>query len=701
MTTAMIVNGAPMTIFQRTDDLSTQQVTPVPEQIPQHLPYIYLYAQMGPTTEEVVSGVDLTNMYGADSFDLRKVWANHATVLANSVNAQGNAIMIRRLQPDDANPPASLRLWLDVLPAPIPQYGRNPDGSFTTDETGNPVPVTGANSTLDGFIVKWVVSTVAYNPDGSSDYGAAEILAGDQSAGSITSQRYPVMDLLVPSFGAYGNNNGLRLWAPTANASTAANANFIEDDLVYPFRVSCVTRPLASSTGSVARMTNGSTYLDVTFKPAAIDTALDAQISIQDIFLNAWQDLNNPAGTADVYGPFGSLHVYDGNVATLVGMFYAAESVALNAWSDFTGADGEEWLFNFVSGMSSMGAPYSTFQVNTADPDAAYLGQASTLWASGGSDGTMNDASFAALVAADAARFADPADPVQEMVMYPYSHFWDSGFPIDTKKALAQFISQRPDTFITLSTFSTLSPPLTASEESSMAVALKAFLQQYPESDYFGTPCARGMVVPGSGMLTGSLYTAPLPLTIELASKTAAYMGAGNGKWKSGFSFDMQPGSQINLFSNINVTFWPATARNQDWANGMVGVEACARRQAYFPALKTIYDNDTSVLNSFFTVSAICTLEKIGDLARRQFSGVSSMTNAQLIKNVNSFITTRVANIFDNRFTITPTTTITGADAQRNYSWTTIIQIAAAGMKTVATIVIQSVRLDQSSTATT
>ena len=355
MTTAMIVNGAPMTIFQRTDDLSTQQVTPVPEQIPQHLPYIYLYTQMGPITEEVVSGVDLTNMYGADSFDLRKAWANHATVLANAVNAKGNAIMVRRLQPADANPPASLRLCLDVLPAQIPHYERNTDGSFTTDGSGNPVPVSGAGSTLAGYIVKWVVSTVTYNPDGSSDYSAAQILAGDQSSGSDTSQRYPVMDLLVPSFGAYGNNSGLRLWAPTVNSSTPANASFIEDDLVYPFRVSCMARPAASGTGMVTRMTNGSTYLDVTFKPGAIDTSLDAQISIQDIFLNAWQDLNNPAGTADVYGPFGSLHVYDDNVATLVGMFYAAESAVINPFSDFAGEDGEEWLFNFVSGVSSKG----------------------------------------------------------------------------------------------------------------------------------------------------------------------------------------------------------------------------------------------------------------------------------------------------------------------------------------------------------
>jgi hypothetical protein len=395
-----------------------------------------------------------------------------------------------------------------------------------------------------------------------------------------------------------------------------------------------------------------------------------------------------------VFGPFGQIHVYDNNVATLIAEFYAAEVPAINQYSDFTGAVGEEWLFNFVSGISSKGAPYSTFQINSADADAAYLSESSTLWASGGTDGTMNDTLFAGLVADFMAVYADTNNPVMDMVTSPESIFWDSGFPLTAKKAIAQFISQRPDTFVALSTFSTLSPPLTQAEESSMAVALKAYLQQFPESDYFGTPTMRGMIVPGSGTLTGSQYTKPLPLTIELASKAAAYMGAGNGKWKSGFAFDSTPGSEIDLFSDINVTFWPSTVRNTDWSNGMVGVEAFERRKAYFPALKTIYDNDTSVLNSFFNAMAICRLEKIGDKARRTFSGITSMTNAQLIKNINAFVNKSVAGIFDGRFTIVPTTTITGADLQRGFSWKLVIAIYAPNMKTVGTLAIQSYRLD-------
>ncbi len=705
MATAQIVNGAPTSIMLGTQDISTEQVTPVPLQIPQHLPLVFVYAQQGPTTTELVSGVDLTNIYGPLTWDLRKPWANHATVLANTVNAQANAMRIQRMQPVDAAPPATLRLYLDVLPIAVPQYQRNSDGSFKTSAQGVPVPVTGSTTTAAGYLVKWVVDQITYTTtDGvvTNDFGSAEIVAGDllYTGATGTSQRYPIMDLAVPSFGSYGNANGIRLWAPTTQSSNPLNQAYLEADGVYPFRIACVQQSSSTGTAQVVPTIDGAQYIDFTFKQNVIDLATDSQISLGDIFMPAWQSLNNPSGVADQYGPFGQQSIYNANIATLVNMFYTAEYAVnsqLTTFSDFTGAAGEEWLFNFVGGTTSQGAPYSTFQIDTADADAAYLSVASNLYAAGGTDGTMNDTLFAELVSNAIAAYADLTNPVMDMVGAPESIFWDSGFPLATKQALAQFISQRKDTFVALSTFSTLSPVLTASEESSMAVALKSYLQQFPESDYYGTPTMRGMVVPGSGTLSGVLYSGPvsnqLPLSIELASKAAAYMGAGNGKWKSGFAFDSTPGSLVTLFSDINVTFWPTSVRNTDWSNGMVGVELFGYRQAYFPALKTIYDNDTSVLNSFFNAVAICFMEKIGDMARRTFSGITSMTNAQLITAVNKYVTNEVNGIFDNRFVITPVTTITGQDLQRGFSWTLVMQAQMPNMKTVATVSVQSARL--------
>lgn len=48
---------------------------------------------------------------------------------------------------------------------------------------------------------------------------------------------------------------------------------------------------------------------------------------------------------------------------------------------------------------------------------------------------------------------------------------------------------------------------LTASEEHSLAIALRTRLQMYPESDYFGTPVLRGMIVGRSGKLRNSQFT--------------------------------------------------------------------------------------------------------------------------------------------------------------------------------------------------
>jgi hypothetical protein len=50
---------------------------------------------------------------------------------------------------------------------------------------------------------------------------------------------------------------------------------------------------------------------------------------------------------------------------------------------------------------------------------------------------------------------------------------------------------------------------------------------------------------------------------------------------------------------------------------------------------------------------------------------------------------------------ITPNCQITGGDAQRGYSWTLVIEIYAPSMKTVATLEIQSYRLDSLSNGST
>lgn len=693
---AQITSAAPMMNLTGVDDGSKTAPVLTPEQIPSHLPKFYIYAAQGPLDDQLVDGTAATQMYGSLSFDLRSKYATHATVGVNAAVANANSVVLRRLQPADAPKPAAVRLSLDVLgPVNVPTYTRNSDGSYATDSTTGAIVPTG--QTVQGYIAKWVVDPIALDEEGNDTFGLGTQTAGDQTdqTSSTQSKKYPILDIAASSFGSGGNNSALRFYAPTQSSAVPIDTRILSEELVYPFRMAFATRPDANTSSTVTPTQSGDQYVDVCFVAGTIDKNTDAQLYAGVNVPSAWQSIDNTDGTPNQYGPFGQFYSYDAEIASLVELFYTAEKPFIDGFSDFTGADGEQNLFNFVSGVSSLNVPYHSFIFNKTDANAVTLSEATNIYALNGADGTMNETLFDGLVANAIQEYADPNNVILDTAGHPESIFYDTGYSLATKKKLCAFISQRKDTFLMLSTHTVTGPVLTASQESSVALSLKAQISLYPESDVYGTPVMRGMIVGRSGTFIGSQYTKKLPLTIELLIKSAKYMGAGNGIWDSTQNFDRAPGSVVNYFSGINVTFTPVSQRQKDWAAGLVWVQSYSRRAYFFPALKTVYDDDTSVLNSYFTAMICCEIEKIGEQSWREFSGDTSLSDAQFCKAVDDWILGEVKGRFDGRVVIESTTTITGADAQRGYSWTTQVDLYANNMKTVGSLTINSLRMAQ------
>lgn len=688
-----IVNAAPMTVMLGTQDLSMRALPAVPEDLPTHLPKIYIYAERGPLDPQLVVGSSRSEMYGENSFDLRMPWATHATVLTNLINAQGNSQMIQRVKPQDAPPNANIRIYLDVLATKVADYERNFDGTIKVDVAGLPVPT---GTKIDGYSVKWVTAHIARDVDNNDMFGLGNPIPGDQTdtVTSTQSTRYPIMDLEIANFGAYGNNIGLRMWAPTTKSSMPIDDRVISStNRVYPFRMACVSRPNAITTPTITETLYAEQFVNVVFKKDVIDKNTDALLYVGDVFVQAWQELTNP--TAPIkYGPFGRMKLYQDEVDMLLNLFYTAEKPYIDGFSDFTGETDEMYRFNLISGTSSSAVPYHSYQVISGTADSVRFSENTTVYATGGGDGTMNETAFGTLVENLVHDYANENNVLQDTARYPESIIYDSGFPLATKYALCSFIAVRKDTAVVLSTHDVNGPTLSASQESSLAIALRTRLQMYPESEYFGTPTMRGMIIGRSGTMLNTQYRKKLPLTMEIAVKAAKYMGAGNGKWRAGANFDQAPANGVNMFIDVNVTFTPATVRNKDWSNGLNWVESYQRRSLYFPALKTVYDNDTSVLNSFFTMMACVELEKVGLRTHRRFSGESSLTNAQLIERVNAFVIENTTDRFDGRFIIRPDAYFTDADLLRGYSWSLPIKIYAPNMKTVMTLSIQSYRIE-------
>lgn len=683
-----------MVIDQGTRDLSIRTVPLAPLEIPQHLPKFYLFSEKGPVGPTYVDfdSASLTQLYGDDTFDVNKKYYTHQTIFLQAAAAAGNNCVVHRLTAPDAKDVANLALYLDILPTQVPLYVKNSDGSLDLDANGQPIPEvdgSGTPMTIAGYKVTWVMDkTVA--PVGEYQRGLLTQRNGIQVDGTTQSTQYPIFEFAAESPGEGGNKLAVKLYAGLQTDLVPFQSNILNDGKMYPYYFSMVkiADPATGKTNSVLNSFGAETAKFIV-KNNGIDPASGAVIDLKKVLFD--QYINLPANLAS---GLGTAYTYQGNLDTVVEMLYNAEKNISDPYRDsvINNAEDNFYAINILSFTSSNGSPYQSIKlVDTSD--SIRLTKNTNLFLSGSTDGTINETLLDGLVLADMDNYNNSLHEYNDLVLHPESIVYDSGFALSTKKALAKFIARRKDTFTVLSTYAHNAPSIALADQYSVAIALKTMMELYPESATFGTPVMRGMIVGGSGSLINSLYIKRVPLTYEVVYKASRYMGAKNGAWKNGFCFDRAPLSVITQIKDIDVTWVPTSTRNTLWSVGLNFVLNYKIRTQFFPALQTVYENDTSVLNSFFTAVAISYLNKVAHAAWREFTGSISLTNAQLEEQVNLFVSNLVKDKFDGKFVIIPNATVTELDNLRGFSWTLPIKIYANNMKTVMTTNVEAYRM--------
>lgn len=674
-----ILNAAPKAILTGVKDESGGTLPVVPEQIPSHLPHVFLFTEKGPLEPQLVSGGSAVRMFGAKTFDYRGKYANHQTVLANTVNGNGNSMVVQRMKPEDAAPPATLTLALEVVADELDTYERNEDGTYKLDQDGERVD---AGGTITGHKARWVVA-----PSEDGLIGQAAVMSGSLTGGaSEQSTIYPIMDLQVSDFGSHGNLKGIRLWAPTARSTTPASEDVILDQNAFLYRLQMIQRPDAKTQPNVVETVAGSQSVEFALKPGAINTKVDRELYIEDVLLDSYRDLDV---APKQFGPFNDLHLYSDNITTVLDMIYATEQPTQDEWP--TDVEEGRHLINLVGGEGVDGSPYYTFRVLGSADGGVELTSASNHYASGGNDGSMDLESFDGLVANQVANYGDLQYSFMDSAMWPQSVIYDTGFTLETKKKLLTPIGRRKDVMVILSTQDVTSEGYrqnTAEEESSMAIALRAAARMYPESEVFGTPVCRALVIGHSGHLINSQYRALVPLTIELADKASRFMGAGNGVWNRDRGFDTAPYNQITMFKDVNCAYKPQNVYDKDWDSGLVWVQNFDRRSLFFPAVQTVYDDSTSVLNSAINAFIVVEIEKVAERAWRRLTGTSKLTRDQFIERSDALIEELTAGRFDDRVIVQPRTYFTDFDEALGYSWSCDIELYLNNMMTVGTYTI-------------
>lgn len=692
MSSYAIQSAMPRGIALGIDDQSARQVPLESVPYPQHMAFVPIFARKGITEPEIVFGNTRDSIYGAESFNERGIYATHSTVLSNILNTASNAQMICRLRPVDAGPNANVMLYADVLETMLDEYERNVDGSIKLDTITRLPKVKTANA-VAGLKIRFGLKTLATEAEFAVKFGAADIEVGTMTnALGEQSVLYPIWQGALPWFGDAGNLVGFRMWAPTDKSVNPVNRNILSKDKVYPFRFAFVTTDNASSTPRTVANTYGDQSIEFTFKPDTVSTSTGLQISIQDAIDTQYHDSSNP-NVPEQFAPMSLTRVYEANVRQILTRMMECEKVYASSTSDITiSASGDDmWLMNILSATSSAGVPYTAVQIATASDSGIGMSETANHFAMSGFDGTMTPAIFDKLAAEEIAKFGDPSHQYSEMMRFPVSDVYDTGYAMEYKYMLAQFIAERKDLFVSLSTHVVGEAPLSPADRSSRAQMLAGFLRGFPESEYFGTGACRGVVVGSSGYKLNNAWAkrsgnwGRLPLTLWLARKAATYMGSSTAKWKTAYRFDSQPGNIIDDFDKIDVTFTPDTVRHKDWANGMIYPQYYDRKLMFFAGLQTVYEDDTSILNGYLAVKACCYLEKIGYMGWREFVGNQSLTGQALEDSVKRFVEDKCIGIFDDKFVIVSRPYHTKLDNLRGYSFHNEITIYGDNMVTVMT----------------
>ena len=177
--------------------------------------------------------------------------------------------------------------------------------------------------------------------------------------------------------------------------------------------------------------------------------------------------------------------------------------------------------------------------------------------------------------------------------------------------------------------------------------------------------------------------------------KTARFAGAGNGKWNKAYLFDRGATAVITSLKDIKPEFIPQTAKPALWYANSIWSQRFDRSNYFFPAIQTVYDNETSVLNSYFTIMAVCTSNKVGFEAWKNFTGSISLSNDEFKTSVETFVTNRMNNIFAGIVNAVPECIIDDYDKVRGYSWHLKIKLESNNMKTVQVFNTETYRMGE------
>ena len=688
-----IYSSTPRTVFRGIKDMGAVNILMPVESVAIRLPLYFNFAPYGSYDEPYyVNGNSVGLTVGQETIMPRSKFFNHQSVFARTTFQAGASAIFKRLRADGANQ-ASLRVSLDVVKDQIPEYSRNPDGSYKRDGNGELI-TTGV--LVDGYFAQWrldEIPSLSYDapqlarfggPDSSGefDYGIGKRSEGMLVSGNDgeASTLYPIFDVMARWEGGPGNNTGFRLSFPGANGSNPIDPDLAEQLGSAIYRLQVVTRANANSTPQVMPTLMGEDSIDFTFKKDTVDLTTDKEYDLSRIFFDSYESYDREAFTG--YGPFEKLHVYNDHLEELLTLLTEAETAVTE--EEFESID----TFNLLTGRDVNGIPYRTFIVQGPADGGILMTENTSHFLQGGDDGDVSEEAYNQKVDELLTGLQSSNFPFDDIARMPYDSVWDTGFPVETKLKFKEFHSLRPDVYIHACTQDVSRRLNSPSEDTSIGMTLRSHFRAASESQEFGTKAARFAVFNSAGYFLNDDYRKIVPFLEWVAMKGAEYMGAADGKMRTEKSFGRGEQNVVTRYVRHNAGLKPLGARNVDWNNGVNYPEFYDMNRLFFAALQSTYSDSTSPIRSYMNVQILCNLTRIGNIVWRELAGDDQMDDGVFLDEVNRRVSDKVFEAYDNRANIVPNAYYTPVDTALGTHYHLDIEAFFNNFKTVMLLAV-------------
>lgn len=692
----MSVHAFPRIVFNGIRDRSRRPFMRPEITFAQHTPLLRLFTETGPTETTYVGVGDssFASVFGEATLDPRSKFYNLQSLLALTLLGEGNGFYVKRLQPEDANAPSRICLALemvkDFVPVRINQLAGFNYPGIVTDLDDSPVA---GEDLVEGYRARIIMIK-----DNQSEVGTQRVLPGTMvsSIDGGSSMIYPLMELPVSFFGELGNNIGMRIWAPTQKDPDGYDEETAARFKTRMYRLQLVELMAGSSNPVVTKTKFDEDYIDVSFDEGVYSESLDRDLTIDDVLVDQYEDDGLESGLSALYSPVSKVHIYRENIELVREVIYEAE-MRVNPASASQIFEASQ--IDFLTMTGEDGDTYHSVQLEGPIEGGILLGKQSTVYATGGSNGTLTLEEYSKLVDIQNTNFGKLDDQYENTAKYPFGILYDTGLPMSSKYKSMQVLAARPDLQYFYTTFiEGEKRQLTASEEASRTQAIMTRLRAFPESTLYGTGVCRSQIVTQSGRLTGGGYNGPVPQLMDIAHKWARYAGAGNGVLRPGFEMDAYPNNKVGYVKRLNVDNFNVRTQANLWANGATYSSSYDTRSNYYPCQRSVYQDDTSVLLSPLTVNICCVIMRLIVRIHAQFSGNASITKEQLVERCDEAIIDQTKELFGERVEVTPRTVITELDDNNGSSWTCNVTVAANNPRTTLYFNLDTIRREAGST---